>query len=159
LVEAIVCSVSSSGADDSVTTPLSLRELVGRVQSRSTAPESPDLSAQPPRLRVGESKSTFSGTARKDGRPLRLTGREFDLLAFFLANRDRAFRGRKLLEKVWGWATGDQSTVTVRTPPAREIEADPANRLIAAVRESAIGSTRRRTTCLRYHPQRLRAAG
>ncbi|HEY3199235.1 MAG TPA: helix-turn-helix domain-containing protein, partial [Actinomycetes bacterium] len=67
------------------------------------------------------------------GQPLQLTGREFDLLAFFLANPGRAFGRAELLQKVWGWSFGDQSTVTVHVRRLREkIEADPANPVLLA---------------------------
>jgi DNA-binding response OmpR family regulator len=64
---------------------------------------------------------------------LQLTGREFDLLAFFLANPGHAFTRADLLEKVWGWSFGDQSTVTVHVRRLREkIEPDPANPTLLA---------------------------
>ena len=59
---------------------------------------------------------------------LALTVREFDLLVFLLRNPGRAFRRADLLEAVWGWTFGDQSTVTVHVRRLREkIEADPAD--------------------------------
>ena len=59
---------------------------------------------------------------------LALTVREFDLLVFLLRNPGRACRRGDLLEAVWGWTFGDQSTVTVHMRRLREkIEDDPAN--------------------------------
>jgi DNA-binding response OmpR family regulator len=56
-----------------------------------------------------------------------LTVREFDLLAFLMRNPGRAYRRGELLEAVWGWTFGDQSTVTVHVRRLREkIERDPA---------------------------------
>lgn len=56
-----------------------------------------------------------------------MTSREFDLLAYFLAHPGVAFSRADLLEKVWGWDFGDQSTVTVHVRRLREkIEKDPA---------------------------------
>ena len=61
------------------------------------------------------------------GAELALTVREFDLLVFLLRNPGRAFRRGDLLEAVWGWTFGDQSTVTVHMRRLREkIEDDPA---------------------------------
>src|SRR4030095_16530519 len=62
------------------------------------------------------------------GMELALTVREFDLLVFLMRNPGRAFRRAELLEQVWGWTFGDQSTVTVHVRRLREeIERDPAN--------------------------------
>jgi DNA-binding response OmpR family regulator len=119
------------GADDYVTKPFSPRELVLRVQSVLRRTQgSPDFAAPGQRtLQAGDLEVDVSGhRAGKGGRPLQLTGREFDLLAFFLANPGQAFTRAQLLERVWGWAFGDQSTVTVHVRRLREkIEADPAN--------------------------------
>ena len=52
--------------------------------------------------------------------------REFDLLAFFMSRPGIAFSRDDLLQQVWGWSFGDQSTVTVHVRRLREkIEADP----------------------------------
>ena len=65
--------------------------------------------------------------ARLGGAELALTVREFDLLVFLMRNPGRAFRRSDLLEAVWGWTFGDQSTVTVHMRRLREkIEVDPA---------------------------------
>jgi DNA-binding response OmpR family regulator len=65
---------------------------------------------------------------RKDGEPLSLTLREFDLLAFFLAHPGQVFSRTDLLAQVWGWCFGDHSTVTVHVKRLRhKIEADPAD--------------------------------
>ena len=48
--------------------------------------------------------------------PLALTAREFELLAFLMRHPERAFRREELLEKVWGYAFGDTSTVRPGCP-------------------------------------------
>jgi DNA-binding response OmpR family regulator len=60
--------------------------------------------------------------ARRAGVELALTVR--DLLVFLLRNQGRAFTRGQLLEAVWGWTFGDQSTVAVHV--RRLIEQDPA---------------------------------
>ena len=65
------------------------------------------------------------------GRPVVLTAREFDLLAFFVRNPTHAFGRDELLEQVWGYSIGDKSTVTVHVRHLREkIEVDPSRPVI-----------------------------
>ena len=64
--------------------------------------------------------------ARRGDAPLALTAREFDLLAHFMRHPGRVFSREELLERVWGWHVGDESTVTVHVRRLREkIEVDP----------------------------------
>jgi DNA-binding response OmpR family regulator len=66
--------------------------------------------------------------ATLDGRRLSLTAREFDLLRFLLSYPGQAFSREELLQKVWGWSFGDQSTVTVHVRRLREkVETDPTH--------------------------------
>ena len=68
-----------------------------------------------------------SRIARCRGREISLTSREFDLLYFLLAHPGRVFGRVELMEKVWGWSFGDQSTVTVHVRRLREkVEIDAA---------------------------------
>ncbi|WP_109631990.1 MULTISPECIES: response regulator transcription factor [Lentzea] len=113
------------GADDYVTKPFSPRELALRV---SSVLRRANKAYEPRVVRDGDLVLDVAAhTATLDGTPLQLTTREFDLLAFFIANAGRAFGRAELLERVWGWQFGDQSTVTVHVRRLREkIEKDPA---------------------------------
>jgi DNA-binding response OmpR family regulator len=69
---------------------------------------------------------TAARRASRDGAPLALTVREFDLLAFLMSHPGQAFTREQLMKQVWGWTFGDQSTVTVHVRRVREkVEADP----------------------------------
>ncbi|MEY9864355.1 two-component system response regulator ResD [Catenulispora sp. GAS73] len=126
------------GADDYVTKPFSPRELVlragsvlrrsrgrGRARGRGQGSEPPQ---GPEILVLGRLEVDLTAhQARLAGEPLALTGREFDLLAFLMANPGQAFSRAELMQQVWGWSFGDQSTVTVHVRRLREkIEPDPA---------------------------------
>jgi DNA-binding response OmpR family regulator len=120
------------GADDYVTKPFSPRELTLRARSvLRRAREA--VAGRPPGqtralLRDGDlAVDQQARTAALAGRALTLTAREFDLLAFLLAHPRRAFTRAELLEQVWGWSFGDQSTVTVHVRRLREkVESDAA---------------------------------
>ena len=110
------------GADDYVTKPFSPRELTLRVLSVLRRGREPAFRASRPELLV-DGDLTVDVAARvasAGGRPLALTIREFDLLAFLLAHPRQAFTRADLLEHVWGWTFGDQATVTVHVRRLRE---------------------------------------
>ncbi|MGY0230991.1 response regulator transcription factor [Longispora urticae] len=117
----------TTGADDYVTKPFSPRELVLRVQSVLRRTASPVEVVAETLTHDTLVVDVAGREVRLDGRELPLTVREFDLLVFLMRNPGRAYRRSELLEHVWGWTFGDQSTVTVHVRRLREkIEYDPA---------------------------------
>ncbi|MFJ4102281.1 response regulator transcription factor [Amycolatopsis japonica] len=116
------------GADDYVTKPFSPKELALRVASVLRRARMPR--PEPAARVITDGDLALQMSARQaalGGVELPLTSREFDLLAFFLTHPGVAFSRADLLERVWGWDFGDQSTVTVHVRRLREkIEKNPA---------------------------------
>lgn len=114
-----------AGADDYVVKPFSPRELVLRVNSvlRRSLPE---FAREAPFDLGPFHLDPSARIVSRDGVPLELSVREFDLFAFFLKHPRQTFDRPTLLRSVWGWEIGDLSTVTVTTRRLREkIEEDP----------------------------------
>jgi two-component system OmpR family response regulator len=120
------------GADDYMTKPFSLRELLARV--RAMLRRAKMAEAQPgghePMLKVGDIEVDMARhRASRGGKVLELTPKEFDLLAFLARNQGLVFSRDQLLDKVWGYDfAGDTRTVDVHVRWLRQkIEADPDN--------------------------------
>jgi DNA-binding response OmpR family regulator len=116
------------GADDYITKPFSPREVVLRVRSVLRRVRNEPNAIPRAVLRDGNLVVDVPAhEVRLDGRPLALTTREFDLLAFLMAHPRESYDRAQLLEHVWGWDFGDHSTVTVHVRRLRsKIESDPA---------------------------------
>jgi two-component system OmpR family response regulator len=125
------------GADDYMTKPFSMRELLARIRAMLRRAEMGKLgpAGESEPLKIGDLViDSARHRASLRGKALELSPKEFDLLTFLAENKGFVFSREQLLEKVWGYDyAGETRTVDVHIRWLRQkIESDPAkpNRLI-----------------------------
>ena len=130
------------GADDYITKPFSMRELLARVKAnirRTDMAAAAAPAAQ--RLELGRiTVDLQSMTVYKDGAPLELTQREFELVRALASRRGQVLSREALMEQVWNYEgyVGDVRAVDVAVRRLREkLEDDPADPRFIVTRRGA----------------------
>ncbi|RAT97430.1 response regulator transcription factor [Brevibacillus sp. Leaf182] len=121
------------GADDHISKPFSLGELVARVKAhlarydRLVSDSKPHTAKEEIRLR-GIRIDKLARRVYINGNEVAFTSKEYDLLLFLVTHPNWVFSKTELFEKIWGLDSyGDIATVTVHISKLREkIESDPA---------------------------------
>jgi len=117
------------GADDYVTKPFSMRELVSRVRAHLRRAGMGE-SARPPEGRLAGGPVELDPASHEviaHGEQIQLTPKEFELLELLLARKGRLLTRQFLIEEIWGPGyVGDTKTLDVHVKRVRQkVEADP----------------------------------
>lgn len=138
------------GADDYVTKPFSVRELMARVKANLRRSSASPVAAKAEAAPVEDNPSIIRSHSltidtslyevRKDGRLIDLTLREYELLKFLAENSGQVFSRETLLEKVWGYEfPGDVRTVDVTVRRLREKIEDNSAKPIYVITKRGVG--------------------
>lgn len=98
------------GADDYITKPFSLRELLARIKAVLRRGE--NLKTDDSKIQIGRIEINFQNyTALEDEKPVQMSHKEFEILSYLWKHRNRTVSRDDLLEKIWGY----EESPTTRT--------------------------------------------
>jgi two-component system KDP operon response regulator KdpE len=125
--ERVKVQALDAGADDYVTKPFSAEELMARIRASLRRAAATDAQRQGQLVRGGLTIDFDKRRVRRNGAEIRLTPKEFDLLALLASHAGRVLTHQKIAHSIWGTASPPAEHLRVLVGQLRrKVETDPA---------------------------------